>query len=144
MLKEAINALYYTVSLQDLRDFNQTLPWSLSYSSLVYLDIIYCTPQCTPSHLSRILERSKSTVTMKLNELVRQGFVVRRRSQSDKRVVYLELAPPVQELYARYEARVDRVVEHLKTRFSQEDLDRFQEMLLCLKDCYEEESRHER
>ena len=57
------------------------------------------------------------TLTITINRLVKKGYVIRQRSEKDKRVVHLALSEKGQRAYAHHqqfhEQVIDGVIEHL-------------------------------
>ena len=57
------------------------------------------------------------TLTITINRLVKKGYVIRQRSEKDKRVVHLALSEKGQRAYAHhqqfFEQLIDGVIEHL-------------------------------
>lgn len=57
------------------------------------LDFIYKNQYCTMGQLSRGLKASLSTLTGIVERLVRDGYVLRHRDETDRRVVRVNLTP---------------------------------------------------
>ena len=57
------------------------------------------------------------TLTITINRLVKKGYVIRQRSEKDKRVVHLALSEKGQRAYAHHQQfhvqLIDGVIEHL-------------------------------
>lgn len=122
-LADALNKFYYDMSLYELRLMNNnTLYPDINYNSLLYLNLIYYNKDCTASYLADILHITKSAVTIKVNELIRQGFVTKTQSETDKRVKYLALAPDIAEDFALYDERLLKTVEHIAPRYTKDEL----------------------
>lgn len=127
---EAIDRLYYHIALSELRLMNaNTLYPHITYNSLLYLDVISYTQDCTVSHLAQILHVSKAAVTKKVNELIKQGFVVKTQSKDDRRIFFLSLSDAVNEDFEQYDSQLIEAVKVLEERYTQEELDKFSQML---------------
>lgn len=63
------------------------------------IDIIGKREQVTPTEIARELLLTLGTVTTSLNKLESKGYLVRQRSEHDRRVVYVRLTDRGQELY---------------------------------------------
>ena len=59
----------------------------VSIKEMHTIDVIGSTPNATPSDISRELMVTLGTVTTSLNNLERKGYIERRRSEVDRRVV---------------------------------------------------------
>ena len=77
----------------------------------------------------RCLKITKSAVTLKINELVKQGVVIKKQSEKDKRVYYLELSPHMEQVLGIYDQVFYKIERELKEKYSQEQLDTFGEVL---------------
>lgn len=136
-LAEALNEFYYDMSLNELRLMNEnTLYPDISYNSLLYLNLIYYKGQCTASYLAEVLHITKSAVTIKVNELIRQGFVTKTQSEADKRVNHLALAPHIAEDFALYDERLLKTMERIVPRYTGEELALFKGMLADIRKEY--------
>lgn len=137
-LLDAINHYYYGTSLWELKLANKENGWKggpgqqesgwlqgLSYHSFLYLNVIYDTPNCTISRLSELLHVSKSAVTMRVNELVKQGILTKTRSLDDKRVVYITLSEELADIYLKYDTHTNHIAQDLRKQYSEEELELF-------------------
>ena len=55
------------------------------------------------SAIARLLSVTVGTLTIAMNSLVKKGYVIRERSQEDRRVVYISLSEKGREAYAHHE-----------------------------------------
>ena len=78
-LRRALDSFYYSTALCDLRLMNrQFIDENITYNSLLYLELIYAMDgRLTASKIAEMLCVSKPAVTLKINELIRQGLVVK-------------------------------------------------------------------
>ena len=136
-LKKMLERFYYELSLNELKLMNESrsLP-NLTYNSLLYLDIIDYTENCTVSLLAERLSISKPAVTMKVNELIKQGWLEKTQSENDRRVFYLTLRPQVGEMYEDYRKILNYAVEKMKKEFSGNEIEKFCEMLNAFNNYY--------
>lgn len=84
MLKEALDKYYYIMTVNEHKRLGSKVICSdITYNSILYLDLIAYTPDCTPSKLAEILNVSKSAVTSKSAEMIRQGLIesVKKRNR---------------------------------------------------------------
>ena len=77
-------------------------------------DIIRYTDRCTVGRLSELLDLDKSTVSRKVESLVKEGLVVRHRDDVDGRVAILRLSPEMEEFYDRYDEPYDRAIDRIR------------------------------
>jgi Transcriptional regulators len=125
-LKTAIAKFYYDITLNELRRMHHSLILpNISYNSLLYLDLIDMTPDCTVSGLASVLHVSKSAVTMKVGELLRQGLVTKEQSDADKRVFYLRLNPEAVKEYRSYDQSLARATATVEGKYKPKEIASF-------------------
>ena len=87
----------------------------ISLKEMHTIEIIGKDDKVTPSDIARAQMITLGTVTASLNKLEAKGYIERRRSQSDRRVVYLSLTKKgrlVDRLHSKFHKRlVDQIVE---------------------------------
>lgn len=127
---KAIDQLYYHIILNELRRMNESrLYHSITYNSLLYLDLISYTEHCTVSFLAGALRVAKSSVTLKVNELIKQGLVEKKQSEQDRRVYFLTVRPEILEEFQKLDQATNYAVEQVKKEYDPKEMDRFCEML---------------
>ena len=143
-LFDAINQFYFNMTISDLQMLNrQVLNQSISYHSLLYLDLISYKKNCTVSDLAKILGVSLPAVTSKVNELIRQGYVAKTQSEKDRRVNFLALDESIKPFFTGYDRRMLGAIGTVKEHFSQEQIDCFCEILRLISRRYMEEQQNE-
>lgn len=130
-LRDELSAFYYSTALCELKLMNSGLDdGSISYNSLMYLEIIYSMHgRCTPARLSRMLNISKPGVTAKINELERMNLIVRTPDPEDGRQVRLAINEEALPKYRIYRRQDEEAIRTITERFSKEDVEKFSEML---------------
>lgn len=129
-ITEKMNGFYYHMSLYELQLMNGSDYFNgLSYNSILYINVIEQTKNCTVSRLAEMLHITKSAVTIKINELVRQKIVVKEQSTFDKRVFYLKLSPETDELMKNYDRIFQKAEAELRHKYTEEQLDLFGDIL---------------
>lgn len=109
-------------------------PSDINYNSLSYLDLIRSYPNTTISALSELLGVSKSAVTMKIAELEKKGYVIKRISSEDKRIKYLEISKGLSEIYDRFEILDEDIYGELEAMYTKAELDSFCKILDYISD----------
>ncbi len=136
-LQQTLNQFFYDSSLSELRQMNAgALCPNISYNSLLYLDLIAGKEGATVSSLAEILRISKPAVTAKVNELVAQGLVRKIQSTKDKRVYHLAITDKVSEMYSGYAKQRQNAAELLRSRYTEEQVSLFSEMLNAIREEY--------
>lgn len=127
-LRDSLNQYYYDMTVCDLRQLSRTGGGELSYNSIMYLDVIsfqHAKGGCTVSSLAQTLSISKSAATLKVNDLVKLGLVEKTRSQTDRRVFYLNVTDQVAHALTAYDRPFDRAARVVEARFSPAEIERF-------------------
>lgn len=113
-LKSEMERCMAAMLMEDL-SFYRDSPRDIGYQSLIYLNLIRYTDRCTVGKLSEMLDLDKSTVSRKVESLVRDGMVVRTRDETDGRTAILGLSPSMEELYDRYDEPYGRAMERIRS-----------------------------
>lgn len=71
----------------------------ITFTQFNILDIVCKKNSITMSELNKVLSVEKSTSTRLVEPLVKQGLVLRERSEKDSRVIYLKLSPKGEEVH---------------------------------------------
>lgn len=125
-LMDQINKFYFTMSINELRLMNnQVIRKDITYNSRLYLDIISYQENCTVTFLANAMNVSKSAVTIKVNELIKQGLVTKTQSDKDKRVFYLNLNECMVKEYGLYDDRFQTAIEEIDAKYTKQDIDKF-------------------
>lgn len=133
---DTINHFYYQMSLRELRTVKDGGRYKeLTHNSMLYLDVIAQTKDCTVSKIADALGITKSAVTMKVSELVKRGILLKTQSETDKRVFYLCLHPEVQDVYDRYDNIFAAIGRKMEQKYTPEEISLFCRMLQDIADC---------
>ncbi len=130
-LRKALDTFYYSTALCDLRLMNkQFVNESITYNSLLYIELIYTmNGTCTASALAELLHISKPGVTLKLNELLRQGLITKTPDPNDRRKNYLTVNEEAIPQYKVFRRQDSEAVRRITDRFTPEEIAKFCEML---------------
>ncbi len=130
-LRKALDTFYYSTALCDLRLMNRRfVDKNITYNSILYIELIYTmNGTCTASKLAELLNISKPGVTLKLNELLKQGLITKTPDPNDKRRNYLTVNEEAIPQYKVFRRQDSEAVRRITDRFSPEEIDRFCEML---------------
>ena len=102
------------------------------------IDVIGTMPNATPSDISKELLVTLGTVTTSLNNLERKGYIERRRSSIDRRVVHLSLTKKGRLLYRLHKRFHNRMVMQVVEGMSPEEKNAMQKGLQNLYNFLEE------
>ena len=129
-LVKTMDRLYYDMVLAELQMMHDDeLAEKITYNSLLYLDLIVYKKNCTVTYLANALHISKSAVTIKVNELVKQGIVEKIQDEDDKRIHYIQAVPHIAEKFRKFDRKANVAAQRMEQEFSQKELEQFCKML---------------
>lgn len=140
-LRKSLDTFYYSTALCDLRLMNkQFVDENITYNSLLYLELIFSMDgKCTASKIAELLHVSKPAVTLKVNELIRQGLVTKMQDPDDRRKNYLSVNEEAIPKYKVYRRQDDVAIQRITKKYSENDIQKFCEMLDIISDINFEE-----
>lgn len=106
----------------------------LQQSSVPGADLRYGRTGLTASKIAEMLCVSKPAVTLKINELIRQGLVVKTPDPKDRRQNLLSINEEAVPNYKIYKKQDSLAVKKIAEMFSEEDIEKFCQMLNVLSD----------
>lgn len=83
----------------------------LSTSHGDILNALYQTPQLTMAEIAQRIGKDKSTVTVLVEKLVKQGYVTKERDQSDTRVILVRLTERGESIKPAFERISDQILQ---------------------------------
>lgn len=110
----------------------------VSIKEMHTIDVIGTIPNATPSDISKEMLVTLGTVTTSLNNLERKGYIKRRRSSIDRRVVHLSLTKKGRLLYRLHKRFHNRMVMQVVEGMSSEEKNAMQKGLQNLYNFLEE------
>ncbi|MBS4534597.1 MarR family transcriptional regulator [Clostridium sp. D2Q-14] len=130
-LRKALDSFYYSTALCDLRLMNQQFfNQNITYNSLLYLELIFSmNGKCTASKIAELLYVSKPAVTLKINELIKQGLVTKTPDPNDRRQNFLSVNENAVPKYKVYRQQDDLAIKKITDTYSEQDIQKFCEML---------------
>lgn len=140
-LRKALDAFYYSTALCDLRLMNKKfMDENISYNSLLYLELIFSMGgDCTASKIAELLHVSNPAVTLKVNELIRQGLVTKTVDPKDKRRNILSVNEEAIPQYKVYRRQDNEVIRRITDHYTPEEIQKFCDMLNIISDINFEE-----
>ncbi len=144
-LIHAINKFYHDLSISELRLQNSLQDEkALTYNDVLYLDIIVAHPgEYTSTQIADMLHVSRPSVTKKIKELVKKGYVTRKQCTKDKRVYYLFLNETKNFEYSS-EKLGKALSEKIKGKYTDKDITNLCELLNLLSNFVTEGNMYER
>ncbi|MDR0812880.1 MAG: MarR family winged helix-turn-helix transcriptional regulator [Oscillospiraceae bacterium] len=140
---EAMNYFYFRASVSELKMLNKSdYTLGISYHSMLYLNVVASVENCTVSKLAELMQITKSGATLKVNDLVKHGFLTKTQSAEDGRVFFLALTPKIAEVYGMFSKIGAEIESALQTKYSRAEISLLAEMLRTVSD-YEGVSNNE-
>ena len=75
------------------------------------------------SAIARELSVTIGTLTIAVNNLVKKGYVVRRRGQKDRRIVYISLSAKGRRAYEHHAEFHRKMIEGIRSSLSSEEME---------------------
>jgi DNA-binding MarR family transcriptional regulator len=110
---------------------------SLTIHQLQYLETIYSLGIPTISQIAEALGFSRASVTAGVNKLVSMGYVVKKRSQEDRRVVHVHLTENALPLIAAKQETLTMYEGFIRSALSEQEFAQFTTILEKLVDVFE-------
>ncbi len=139
--RKSLDKFYYSTALCDLKLMNKHfVDENITYNSLLYLELIFTmNGTCTASKIAKLLKVSKPAVTLKINELIRQGLVKKEPDKNDKRQNFLSVNDEAITMYKIYQYQDSTAIQKISEKYSKEDVHKFCKMLDIISDINFEE-----
>ena len=136
-LEDSMDRFWYEITVNQLRNQQGKCMKDISFNTSMYLDLVKFRGTATVSSIAEDLDISKAAVTMKVNELVKQGLVKKIQSEEDKRINHLEVTGIASEDYEIYYRPLRYAIETIEKKYTQEKIDVFCEVLETLNDWFQ-------
>ena len=98
------------------------------------MEVIMALREPTIAEFSHMMNLSTPNAAYKINSLVKKGYVERIQSSTDKREYHLRPTQKYIDYYNFSYSYLHQVMERAKERFSPEDLQKLEEMLVIFSD----------
>ena len=137
MLNKSFTRVYDKFKLQFYRKVFELVrerDGSLSAMEAFSLEIIKILGRPTIGQFAEFLNISQSNATYKINNLIQKGYIERQNSTTDRREYHLVLSEKFYKYMGLISSYEETVVSRVKERFSDEDVEKFDEMLTIIAD----------
>ena len=107
----------------------KTVDASLTIFEVFCMEGILALEQPTIAQFGRLMNLSTPNAAYKVNNLVKKGYVERVQSQTDKREYHLKPTQKYLDEYNVSYSYLDTVIARAREHFSEEELEKFAQML---------------
>lgn len=123
-LVNAFNKFFHDSAVSEIRFKNSfTIDDKFTYNDTLYMAIIEGHPgEYTPSMIADMLYVSRPSVTQKINELEKKGFIEKRRNPHDKRNYNLYIKADIYK-HLKQDNLQTKIADEVKKKFSTEEID---------------------
>ncbi len=144
-LTKALKRITHDTAIYELkRLYSYNKKSVLSYHDTLYLNIIEAHPnKYTSSQIADLLKITRPSVTEKINQLCKKGYILRTQSKADKRIFYLSINPNGPKDYETTAEYEDELEHDILTKFGEEKVDLFCEMIEYLSDLMSDQMNEE-
>ena len=147
MLEQAFNEVYTKFKLHFYRSVFgrfQKREASLTTVETFCMEIIMALGKPTVNEFSSFVGISAPNAAYKINNLVKKGYVVRQRSEEDRRVVYILLTDKGVRAYRHHEQFHHEMIEAVVKNLDSEEKDILIQALVRLKNFFVDyKARHD-
>ncbi len=139
-LTKSLKRISHDTALYELkRLYSHDKKSNLSYHDTLYLNIIEAHPnKYTSSQIADLLKITRPSVTEKINQLCKKGYILRTQSETDKRVFYLSINPNSPKDYETTESYEGEIESAVLAKFGEDKVDLLCEMIEYLSDLMSE------
>lgn len=135
MLEKAFHEVYTKFKLhfyQKVFQRSDAAEAPLTTVEAICMEGIMALGEPTIAEFSRMMQISTPNAAYKINSLVQKGYVEKIQSETDKREYHLRPTQKYIEYFSISYAYLQTVVDRAKERFSEEDIDKLDEMLTII------------
>lgn len=137
MLEDSFIRVYDKFKLQFYRKVFELVKerdGSLSAMEAFSIEVIQMLDEPTVGQFADFLNISQSNATYKVNSLIKKGYLVKQNSQTDHREYHLVLSDKYYKYMALMQSYERSVLQRIKDRFPEEDVEKFDEILNVMAD----------
>ncbi len=130
-INKIFDKLFHDMAIAELQyAYSGNNNGELSYHDVLYLNIIDAHPnEYTSSQIADLLGVTRPSVTQKINELCKKGYVLRTQSEKDKRVYYLSTNTEASDYFDETKKIILATEELLIKKYGKEKMNLFYEIL---------------
>lgn len=124
----------------DILDYEESVLHASEFKDLTNNDIhviraIGMNEKKNMSTIAKELAVTIGTLTISINSLVRKGYVIKERSEKDKRVVFVNLSSKGEAAFSRNEELYDQMVNSMLEDLEDNEMDILMKSLLKVNRC---------
>ena len=124
----------------DILDYEESVLRASEFKDLTKNDIhviraIGMNEKKNMSMIAKELAVTIGTLTISINSLVRKGYVIKERSEKDKRVVFVNLSSKGEAAFSRNEELYDQMVNSMLEDLEDNEMDILMKSLLKVNRC---------
>ncbi len=145
LLNKTVDRFFHDLAISELRiEQSRKASCKLTYNDMMYINIIEANSgKYTVSSLASLLNISKPSVTNKINELEKMGYIRKQQDTVDKRIYYIHFnteAVAHMPQFESYYTMADRISEKILAKYAVEDLQTFCTLLAEISQLHLDES----
>lgn len=116
---------FYQRVMKNFADRRSTLSADEAYC----MEAVFSLGRPTIGEFASFVQISPQNAAYKVNNLVKKGYLIKERDDEDKREYRLHVTDRFMDYFAIYNGYVFDIVERLRQKYPQEDVDKFTEMM---------------
>ena len=122
-LNELIVDIYNSIVKIESNAFKAGRFKDVSITEVHTIDAIGMYEAKSMSSVAKSLRITMGTLTVAVNNLVKKGYVVRRRGQKDRRIVYISLSEKGRRAYEHHAEFHRKMIEGIRSSLSSEEME---------------------
>ncbi len=137
-LNEALASLFRDVMEVERRVLGSSEFQDLTNNDMRVIEAIGIQEPKNMSTIAKVLSVTVGTLTIAMNSLVKKGYVIRQRGQTDRRVVYISLSEKGKAAYQRHARFHQEMIRNVADQLTEEELMILMKALTCLDSWFRE------
>ena len=131
-LNEVLVNLFRDVMEIEQRALESSESQDLTNNDMHVIEAIGIQEPKNMSTIARTLSVTVGTLTIAMNSLVKKGYVIRQRGQTDRRVVYISLSEKGKAAYQHHARFHQEMIQSIVEQLTEDELAALTKALTCL------------
>lgn len=123
-------SLFEDIHNKFMDNFNKKKENDITDSENHYLNIIYTLKKLTLTKFAEVAKVTKPAATQIINKFVNKGYVIKKISENDKRVCYIELTEQIKKYLNDSYNKLNKMYKDCLSFLSEDELEQLNSLLL--------------
>ena len=127
-------SLFEDIHKKFMDNYNKKKKNDITNAENHYLNIIYTIKNITLTKFAEVANVTKPAATQIINKFVQKGYVIKKVSNNDKRVCYIELTEKIKKYLTESYNKLNQMYNDCLSFLSEEEFEQFNNLLLKIND----------